>query len=105
MNNAEMQLRYTRDAARDLADITAFIAQENPERARSFVADIKDRCLSLKDFPFRYPAAPDIGESVRRCNMGAYNIYYFTTSGEIVVFAILQRHRHQLNVLEGRRRS
>ena len=61
----------------DLEQIVTFIAEDNPERARSFGSELIDRALSVATFPERGRAVPEIGEpAVREIIHGSYRIIY-----------------------------
>ena len=46
-----VELRWTRKALENLAQIAAYIAQDNPQRASSFVGEIKEKTELLLAFP------------------------------------------------------
>jgi toxin ParE1/3/4 len=46
-----VELRWTRKALENLAQIAAYIGQDNPARARSFVGEIKEKTELLVTFP------------------------------------------------------
>jgi toxin ParE1/3/4 len=46
-----VELRWTRKALENLAQIAAYIGQDNPTRARSFVGEIKEKTELLVTFP------------------------------------------------------
>ena len=46
-----MELRWTRKALENLDQIGAYIAQDNPARASSFVGEIKEKTELLVAFP------------------------------------------------------
>ncbi len=46
-----MELRWTRKALENLDQIAAYIAQDNPSRANSFVGEIKEKTELLLAFP------------------------------------------------------
>ena len=46
-----MELRWTRKALENLNQIAAYIAQDNPVRASSFIGEIKDKTALLLTFP------------------------------------------------------
>lgn len=46
-----MELRWTRKALENLDQIGAYIAQDNPTRASSFVGEIKEKIELLATFP------------------------------------------------------
>jgi toxin ParE1/3/4 len=46
-----VELRWTRKALENLNQLAAYIAQDNPVRAGSFVGEIKDKTALLLTFP------------------------------------------------------
>jgi addiction module RelE/StbE family toxin len=61
----------------DLKEIVAYIAKDNPARARTFGNELIDRALSAAKFPERGRVVPEIGEpSVREIIYSAYRIIY-----------------------------
>ena len=46
-----MEIRWTRKALENLDAIAAYIALDNPTRARSFVGEIKEKTALLAQFP------------------------------------------------------
>jgi toxin ParE1/3/4 len=46
-----VELRWTRKALENLNQIAAYIAQDNPARAASFVGEIKEKTELLSTFP------------------------------------------------------
>ena len=61
----------------DLREIVSFIAQHNPERAKSFGYELIDQALTLADLPERGRVVPEISEpSVREIVHRPYRIIY-----------------------------
>ena len=46
-----MGLKWTRTALRTIDEIAGYIAQDNPERATSFVRELRDSAGKLESFP------------------------------------------------------
>lgn len=46
-----VEVRWTRKALENMDAIAAYIAQDNPIRARSFIGEIKDKTELLAQFP------------------------------------------------------
>jgi toxin ParE1/3/4 len=67
-----LQFRFSRRAEADLGRIAEFIARENPERAVSFLGELRLRCRKLVAFPESAPLRPQLGAGVR---MQAYRNY------------------------------
>ncbi len=45
------RLIYANEADKDLQSIFDYIAQDNPERASSYLGEIEEQLLHLRDFP------------------------------------------------------
>lgn len=72
-----MQVEIMPQAWADLAEIGDYIAEDDEDRARSFVEELHEASLSLADFPERYAVVPgyrDLG--VRSRSHGPYMIFY-----------------------------
>ncbi len=73
----------------DLREIVAFIAQDNPERARSFGNELIDRALSIAAFPELGRVVPEIGEpAVREVIRGSYRIIYEIFPSQEVIYVL-----------------
>ena len=83
-----MRVVFRKNARRDLLDITAYIGRDAPVRAKSFVAELRSRCLSLAEYPEAGSLRPDIFEGLRIIPHGNYIIYYFPYPEKIIVLRI-----------------
>jgi addiction module RelE/StbE family toxin len=78
----------------DLVDIGAYIAEDNPRRADTFVDDLRSRCEKLGDMPKAYPLVPRHEASgVRRCPFRDYLIFYRVTPEAVEVLHIVHGAR------------
>lgn len=85
-----MIVRLTREAERDLEEIADRIAADNPQRAASFVRELRGACLGLTDFPDRFPLVPRYKRhGIRRRVHGNYLIFYRSEPEAVVVLHIL----------------
>lgn len=85
-----MIVRLTRAAERDLEEIADRIAADNPQRAVSFVHELRGACLGLADFPDRFPLVPRYQRhGIRRRVHGNYLIFYRPEPEAVVVLHIL----------------
>jgi toxin ParE1/3/4 len=71
-----MQFRFSRRAEADLAEITAYIARDNPARAVTYVRELREHCRGLVMFPEARRLRPELGEGVRLSVFGNYVVLY-----------------------------
>jgi plasmid stabilization system protein ParE len=80
----------TRQAEADLEHIGDFIAQDNPERALTFITELREKCLTLAEFPEAFPLVPRYQQfGVRRRIHGNYLIFYAIDGTDIFVLHVL----------------
>lgn len=85
-----MKVRFAADAESDLERIADFIAGDNPKRARDFVRELRASCLSLADFPNRFPLAGRYAKlGVRYRVHGSYLIFYRVETDAVVVLRVV----------------
>jgi toxin ParE1/3/4 len=70
------RLRFTPSALADLAAISAFIAEDSPNRARTLIERIIERCQVLKTFTTRGRPRPEFGADVRALPVRPFVIFY-----------------------------
>nr|WP_216671323.1 type II toxin-antitoxin system RelE/ParE family toxin [Mangrovicoccus sp. HB161399] len=81
-------------AARDdLAGIGDFIAQENPGRALSFLAEIEGRMAQASERPESFPARNDVHEGLRAARHGRYLIFFLHSGEEVQIVRVLHGAR------------
>jgi plasmid stabilization system protein ParE len=83
------------DAAEaDLEEIAGWIARDSPERALSFVAELRQRCESLEQAPLAYSLVPRYEHAgVRRRVYRDYLIFYRISEDTIEVLHVLHGAR------------
>lgn len=60
----------------DLAEITDFIALDNPERAYQFEDELLEHAHQIARAPFTYAERADLRPGLRSCAHGAYVIFF-----------------------------
>ena len=65
-----MRLELSRFVESDLNAIAAFIAEDNPRRALSFLGEIQEKILRIGEQPLLYQLRPEIGEAARIAVVG-----------------------------------
>lgn len=71
-----MHLAFSRFIDGDLDEIAGYIAQDNPERAVTFIEDIRAKCRGISHNPLLYQLRPDIGPGIRLASVGNYAILF-----------------------------
>lgn len=80
----------TAEAECDLEAIGDTIARDSPERAISFIEELRDACLGLATFPERFPLVPRYEASgLRRRVHGRYLIFYRVEADRVAIIHIL----------------
>ena len=65
-----MRAHFTPQAEMDLEEIGDYIALDNPQRAVSFIREIRQHCYRIAIGPTQYVARPDLGDAIRICAHG-----------------------------------
>jgi len=85
-----MIVHISAEAERDLENIGDYIARDNPERAISFIWELRDKCLDLAHIPRGFPLVPRYEkQGIRRRGHGNYLIFYRVEVQKVVVIHIL----------------
>lgn len=80
-------------ARADLIEIGDFIAQDNPDRALSFVAEIEARLRQVADRPESFPARDDVRAGLRSARHGRYLIFFLDMGEEVRIVRVLHGSR------------
>lgn len=81
-----MRIEFSPESRLDLLEIAAFIARDNPSRARSFVDELAADCARLATQPGVGAARPELGNGARLLPHGRYLIFY-RVDGDVVRIA------------------
>ncbi|WAU78258.1 type II toxin-antitoxin system RelE/ParE family toxin (plasmid) [Acinetobacter sp. LF10] len=85
-----MKVIFAKQAENDLEQIADFIAQDNPQRALSFILELEQKCLSIGGMPKAFPIVPELIElGIRRRVYQNYSIFFCITSGHIFIVRVL----------------
>jgi toxin ParE1/3/4 len=71
-----MRLELSQFVESDLDDIAAFIAQDNPQRAVTFIQEIRSKFGEIQRSPLIYRLRSDIGETARMATVGHYALLF-----------------------------
>jgi plasmid stabilization system protein ParE len=90
----------SRNAERDLEEIGDWISHDNPERAVSFVAELREACKAIGSSPRGYPLVDQARDpTLRRKVHGNYLIFFDIGTKTIHVLHILHGARDYAQVI------
>ncbi|MBL0352103.1 MAG: type II toxin-antitoxin system RelE/ParE family toxin [Verrucomicrobia bacterium] len=89
-----MRLVFSTESQSDLLEIAAFIARDNPARARSFVDELEADCARLVDHPGIGAPRPDLREGLRMLTHGRYLIFYRAEPNVVRIERVLHGARN-----------
>jgi toxin ParE1/3/4 len=87
------RLVFTPAARDDLTEIALYIAEDNPIRAESFVAELEAKARGLAEWPERHPARDDISPGVRAVVHGRYLLLYRDLQDEVRIVRVVHGAR------------
>lgn len=92
------QPSYDPKALRDLEAIAYAIAQDNPDRAATFVAELRQRAQQAAEAPKIFPSRNELVDGLRSVRHGAYLIFFVERDDGILVVRVLHgaRDLHRL---------
>ncbi|MEQ1835271.1 MAG: type II toxin-antitoxin system RelE/ParE family toxin [Candidatus Nitrotoga sp.] len=88
------QLEFAEWARKDLLEIARYIARDNPQRARSFVNELRQQCTLLVEQRELGVARPDLAEDLRQLPYERYLIFFSETDFGILVERVLHSARN-----------
>ena len=95
-----MIVRFTGEAERDLEEIGDHIAIDDPIAALRFIRALRDRCLTLGEFPNRFPVVERYGgRELRCCVHGKYLIFHRVEEDAVVIVHVLHGARDYPEIL------
>ena len=84
----------TAAAEADLESVADWIAKDNPQRAVSFIEELRGSCETLADSPLGFPLVPRYAQiGIRRKIHGNYLIFYRVFGDRIEILHILHGAR------------
>jgi toxin ParE1/3/4 len=87
------QLLFTAMARDDLLQVARFIARDNPDRARTFVGELRRQCTRLVEQPNLGASRDDCAKGLRMLAHGRYLIFYCLMDDGIKVERVLHSAR------------
>lgn len=80
-------------ARADLIEIGDFIAQDSPERAALFVAEIEERMTQAAERPGSFPFRNELHAGLRSARHGRYLIFFIEVAEEVWIVRVLHGAR------------
>ena len=97
-----MNVVYSTEARVDLVGIGAWIAQDNPRRAASFVDELRDACESLGDMPYAFPVLELYKlTDIRKRPYRRYIIFYRVQGERVEILHVIHSARNHEAILFG----
>jgi toxin ParE1/3/4 len=95
-----MRVVFTTAARSDLTQIGDYIAQDNPDRALSFMRDLRAAALRLGEMPNAFPLVRRYEHHGIRCRaVGSYLIFYRVQDDQVVILHIIHGARDYATLL------
>lgn len=76
-------------AEQDLEAIGDFIAQDNPHRALTFIAELRKQCAKIAASPKTFRLRPEFGDNIRSFAYGNYMIFFRENPEELCIVRVL----------------
>jgi toxin ParE1/3/4 len=88
-----MRIVFSALAERDLEEIADYIAEDNPQRAATFIAELRVHGRTIAAAPLAWPARPELGAGIRASLHGRYVIFFREDAGHLLIVRILHGAR------------
>lgn len=98
------QIIWSKEAHRDVDDLTAYIAQDSPAYASNVVAKILEVVRDLPEYPFKGRKVPELkDETIREVFAYHYRIIYQVAEPMVYILAVIHGKRLLEPALEERK--
>jgi toxin ParE1/3/4 len=94
------QLVFTPAARDDLLTIGLYIADDDPVRAESFVAELEAKARQIVEWPGSFPARDDISPGLRAAIHGQYLLLFRDLGEEVRLVRILHGARNLQQIFD-----
>lgn len=89
-------------AERDLEEIARYIAADNPDRAATFVAELRALARSAADHPAHFPAREDLRRGLRVAIHGKYRLFFRDLPREVRIVRVIHSARDLRSIFRSR---
>ena len=80
-------------ARADIQDIGRYIAEDNPERAMSFVDELEAKTMQVAERPLSFPSRDDISPGLRSAAHGRYLVLFRDLPDRVRIVRVLHGAR------------
>jgi toxin ParE1/3/4 len=94
------RLVFAPAARTDLTDIALFIAEDDPRRAESFVAELEAKARRIAERPNSFPVRDELSPGLRSAVHGRYVIFFRDMSDEVRIVRVLHGARDLKRVFD-----
>jgi toxin ParE1/3/4 len=98
-----MKLIFSPESKKDLLDIAAYIATENPKKSLEFINDLEASCKKLEEFPSIGVARPELEKDSRMLVYNKYLIFYYVSEDQVVIDRFLPGSRDLEAIFENKK--
>ena len=95
-----MRIEFSSFIERDLDVIADYIAQDNPTRAVSFIAEIRAKLHEVASRPLLYRLRPEIGSDARMALAGRYVILFHIVGDVVRIERVVYGGRNLLELFD-----
>jgi len=89
-----MKLRWSERSVNDLIAIQRYIAKDNPQTAKKWVAKLRQRAKSAADTALAGRIVPEFNQNdIREVFLGNYRIVYRVRGDSILVLTVFEGHQ------------
>jgi toxin ParE1/3/4 len=89
-----MKLRWSERSVNDLVSIQKFIAQDNPQTAKNWVAKLRQRAKRAAETPLVGRIVPEFNQKdIREVFLGNYRVVYRVSDDGVLILTIFEGHQ------------
>jgi len=94
-------LGFAPAARADLIAIGRYIAEDDPARAESFLAELEAKARQAAERPLSFPARDDISPGLRAAVHGRYLLFFRDLADEVRIVRVLHGARDLRRIMGG----
>ena len=95
------RLVFSPAARADLVAIAVYIAEDSPDRAATFLAELETKASQASERPASFPARDDVSVGLRAARHGRYLLFFREAPDEVRIVRVLHGARDLPRAIEG----